>query len=183
MNVPDVDITDLLQQSTSGDAESGNALLARIYDDLRVIARSRLRHERADTMGTTALVHEAWLAMTPRQQANFSSRRHYYAYAATAMRHILVDRARRRAAGKRQVEVSAIPHHLDAPLELIAIDQALARLGELNPRLARVAEMRLFAGLSSDEIGSILDTTARTVERDWLKGRALLAQWLDAADA
>lgn len=183
MDMPGADITDLLRQSTSGDAEAGNALLARIYGDLRVIARARLRHERADTLGTTALVHEAWLAMTPGLQASFRSRRHYYAYAATAMRHVLVDRARRRAAGKRQVEPGAFPQQQDAPLELIAIDQALARLGALNPRLARVAEMRLFAGLSSEEIGSILDTTARTVERDWLKGRVLLAQWLSAADA
>jgi RNA polymerase sigma factor (TIGR02999 family) len=172
------DITGLLKRADSGDAAATDALLARIYADLRLIARARLVHERVDTLGTTGLVHEAWLAMSRQEQACFDSRRHYFAYAAKAMRHILVDRARRRAAGKRQADPDALPHQ-ESPLELIALDQALTRLATLSTRLARVLELRLFAGLSSGEIGALLGCTERTVERDWLKARALLAQWLE----
>lgn len=175
------DITGLLQRAEAGDDTATAALLERIYVDLRLIARARLRSEHADTLGTTALVHEAWLAMARHERASFDSRQHYFAYAATAMRHILVDRARRRSAGKRQVDFDGLPLQHEAPLELIAIDQALTRLADLNPRLARVVELRLFAGLSSDEVGALLGTTARTIERDWLKARALLAQWLGGA--
>ena len=173
------DITGLLKRADAGDDAATDALLERIYADLRQIARARLLHERADTLGTTGLVHEAWLAMSGRDQASFDSRGHYFAYAAKAMRHILVDRARRRAAGKRQVDLDALPYQQEPPLELMALDQALTRLATLSPRLARVLELRLFAGLSSGEIGTLLDCTERTVERDWLKARALLAQWLE----
>ncbi len=175
------DITGLLKRSASGDDTATDALLEHIYADLRLIARARLRNGHADTLGTTALVHEAWLTMARQDQASFDSRQHYFAYAAKAMRHSLIDRARRRAAGKRQVDLDGLPHEQAPPLDLIAIDQALNMLAGLNPRLARVVELRLFAGLSSDEIGTLLGTTARTVDRDWLKARALLAQWLDDA--
>lgn len=181
MNLVAEDITQLLKQSESGDREATGRLLERIYADLRQIARARLRGEHADTLGTTALVHEAWLAMARRQQASFDSRQHYFAYAAKAMRHILIDRARQRAAGKRQPGPDDLPHQHGDSLELIALDQALARLADLSTRLARVVEMRLFAGLSSSEIGTILGLTERSVERDWLKARALLGQWLDAS--
>lgn len=172
------DITELLRRSEAGDPEAGDRLLEQIYADLRRIARARLRNEQADTLGTTALVHEAWLAMARSQQARFRSRRHYFAYAATAMRHILIDRARQRAADKRQpgAEDGVQPH--EDSLELIALDQALDRLAALSPRLARVVELRLFAGLSSHEIGEATGLTERTIERDWLKARALLGEWL-----
>lgn len=175
------DITELLKRSEAGDDGANGRLLERIYADLRQIARARLRHEHAETLGTTALVHEAWLAMARREQASFGSRQHYFAYAAKAMRHILIDRARQRAAGKRQPGFDEQPHPHGDSLELIALDQALTRLAALSPRIARVVELRLFAGLSSGEIGSVLGLTERTIERDWLKGRALLAQWLEAA--
>ena len=181
MDLATDDITQLLQRAESGDSDAAELLLQRIYADLRRIAHARLRHERADTLGTTALVHEAWLAMTPRQQAGFDGRRHYLAYAGKAMRHILIDRARRRGAGKRQADAAAPGMlHTDDSLELLAIDQALSRLSTLSPRLAQVVELRLFAGLSAAETGAMLGVTERTIERDWLKARALLAQWLGA---
>lgn len=181
MNLVADDITELLKRSEAGDSEAASRLLERIYADLRLIARARLRHEHADTIGTTALVHEAWLAMARREQACFNNRQHYFAYAAKAMRHILIDRARQRAAGKRQAGPCADPTHSDdASLDLIAIDQALTRLAALSARLARLVEMRLFAGLSTNEIATVLGLTERTVERDWLKARALLGQWLEA---
>jgi RNA polymerase sigma factor (TIGR02999 family) len=173
------DITELLKRSEAGDGAAAERLLERIYADLRGIARARLRCERADTLDTTALVHEAWLSMARQQQASFDSRRHYFAYAAKAMRHILVDRARQRAAAKRQLPCEATGNEHDGAPDLAVIDQALGRLAALSPRLVRVVELRLFAGLSSSEIARLLGLTERTVERDWLKARALLAQWLD----
>jgi RNA polymerase sigma factor (TIGR02999 family) len=181
VNLATDDITQLLERSQRGDAEASGQLLELIYADLRRIARARLRGERADTLNTTALVHEAWLAMAHRQQASFGDRRHYLAYAGKAMRHILIDRARRRAAGKRQaVPATTSELHADDSFELLAVDEALTRLATLSPRLARLVELRLFAGLSAGEIGNVLGVTERTVERDWLKARALLAQWLGA---
>lgn len=181
MDVVADEITELLKRSEAGDDVATGELLDRIYIDLRKIAQARLRHEHADTLGTTALVHEAWLAMAGREQACFSSRQHYFAYAAKAMRHILIDRARQRAAGKRQPDFHELPHQHEDSLDLIALDQALARLAALSARLARVVELRLFAGLSSGEISRLLGLTERTIERDWLKARALLGQWLEAA--
>jgi RNA polymerase sigma factor (TIGR02999 family) len=182
MNLVVDDITELLKRSEAGDSQAARQLLERIYADLRQIARARLRHEQADTLGTTALVHETWLSMARHQQASFGSRQHYFAYAAKAMRHILIDRARQRAAEKRLPGFNEQqPYQQEDSLDLIALDQALTRLATLSARIARVVELRLFAGLSSGEISSILGLTERTIERDWLKGRALLGQWLEAA--
>jgi RNA polymerase sigma factor (TIGR02999 family) len=174
------DITELLRRSGNGDAEAGERLLERIYADLRRIARARLREDRAQTLGTTELVHEAWLAMAHREQVSFGDRRHYLAYAAKAMRHILVDRARRRTADKRQppAEDTQGLRPGDA-LDLLVVDQALAHLARLGPRLARCVELRVFAGLTNAEIAALLGITERTVERDWLKARVLLGQWLE----
>lgn len=169
-------ITELLQRAQGGDAAAQEQLLPAIYADLRAIAHARLRGERADTLDTTGLVHEAWLAMAARPDTEFASRRHYFAYAAKAMRHVLVDRARRRLAGKRRAD-TALPT-MDGPLEaveLLALDQALQRLGRLDERLLQVVELRLFAGFSSTEIGALLELTERTIERDWAKARALLS--------
>jgi RNA polymerase sigma factor (TIGR02999 family) len=174
------DITALLRQSEAGDRAAGERLLGCIYTDLRRIARARLRGERGETLDTTGLVHEAWLAMDQRAQAGFADRKHYFAYAARAMRHILIDRARQRAADKRQ-PIAAPEDEPIAALDLAMLDQALDRLGALSPRLARVVELRLLAGLTHAEIGAMLAVTERTVERDWLKARALLAQWLEPA--
>ena len=179
MDLATGEITQLLKRSGAGDDAAADQLVERIYADLRRIARARLRNDRADTLGTTALVHEAWLAMARAQQASFDSRRHYFAYAAKAMRHILVDRSRRKSADKRQCDVAALPAAGGDSLELIALDQAMGRLRSINRRLAQVVEMRLFAGMSSGEIGALLGVTERTVERDWLKARALLSHWIE----
>lgn len=172
------DITALLQRADAGDPEATQALLSTIYADLRRIARARLRGEHAETLTTTALVHEAWLSMAHCEHAHFASRQHYFAYAAKAMRHVLVDRARRRMADKRQPVAGQDAAQHDDAVELLAIDQALGRLSALSGRLFRVVELRLFVGLSCAEIGVMLELTERTVERDWRKARALLSQWL-----
>ena len=179
MEVAADDITGLLKRSEAGDDAATARLLERIYADLRHIARARLRGERADTLDTTSLVHEAWLAMARQDQASFDNRQHYFAYAAKAMRHILIDRSRQRAAAKRQPAAGATEEVSEEAQDLVVVDQAMARLAALDPRLARVVQLRLFVGLSLDEIATLLGVARRTVDRDWLKARALLAQWLD----
>jgi RNA polymerase sigma factor (TIGR02999 family) len=174
------EITELLRRSGAGDGEAAARLLDSIYADLRQIARARLRGGRHETLNTTALVHEAWLAMAHRQQVSFESRRHYFAYAAKAMRNILIDRMRQRFADKRQSDPELLIQQDDDSLELVALDQALARLTSLSGRLSQVVELRLIAGLSNSEIAAHLGLNERTVARDWLKARALLGQWLEA---
>lgn len=168
-------ITQLLQRAEDGDAAACDVLLPAIYADLRRIARARLHRDGCRTLGTTELVNEAWLAMAAQTGASFPSRHHYFAYAAKTMRHVLVDRARRRLAGKRQPVLADSPAAACDAVDLLAIDQALHRLAQLSTRLVQVVELRLFVGLSSSEIGALLDVTERTVERDWLKARALLS--------
>ncbi len=134
--------------------------------------------ERAHTLDTTALVHEAWLQLASRGEVSFPDRAHLYAYMSKAMRHILVDHARRRRAQKRQApDLTEEPVGSDI-LDVLAIDEAMTRLAAVDERLARVAELRLFADLSSPEIAEVLGFNARTVERDWLKARTFLSACL-----
>ncbi len=173
----DLPITDILARASAGDAAAIDGLMPRIYATLHRLAHRQRRHEDAHTLQTTALVHEAWLQLANKGAMSFSDRAHLYAYMSQAMRHILVDHARRRRAQKRQAPEVTEPSSPDA-LDVLAIDEAMRQLAALDPRLARVAELRLFGDLSSPEIADILDLTARTVERDWLKARAFLSACL-----
>jgi RNA polymerase sigma factor (TIGR02999 family) len=152
-----------------------------LYAELRNVAGRLLRHE-ADghTLQPTALVHEAWLKLAGEHGLQPTDRQHFLALAARAMRQVLVDSARRRRAGKRgggavnitlSDDVSGVAMPLD---DLIAVDDALTRLAANDERLARVVELRFFAGLSEEEIAAALDVTTRTVQRDWVKARAWL---------
>ena len=174
----DLPITEILARASAGDAAAIDGLIPRIYATLHRLARRQRSGEQAHTLQTTALVHEAWLQLANRGDVSFADRGHLYAYMSQAMRHILVDHARRRRAQKRQapelVEEPAGPDVLD----VLAIDEAMGRLAALDPRLARVAELRLFADLASPEIAEALGVTARTVERDWLKARTFLSACL-----
>lgn len=164
----------------SRDASALEALHPQLYEHLRELARRALAGERAaQTLNTTALVHEAWLGLGA-STAQFESRAHFLGYAATAMRHILVDHARRKSALKRGSD--AVPLDLDAhdvPVEqaaadMLALDVALDRLQALEPRAARVVELRFFGGLSIDETAQTLGVVPRTVVRDWTLARAFL---------
>ena len=164
----------------SRDASAFEALHPQLYEHLRELARRALAGERAaQTLNTTALVHEAWLGLGA-SAAQFESRAHFLGYAATAMRHILVDHARRKSALKRGSD--AVPLDLDAhdvPVEqaaadMLALDVALDRLQALEPRAARVVELRFFGGLSIDETAQTLGVVPRTVVRDWTLARAFL---------
>jgi RNA polymerase sigma factor (TIGR02999 family) len=161
-----------------------------LYEELRSAARRQLsaaRREQAGTptLATTALVNEAYLKLSDQTRAKWRDRPHFLGIAAVAMRHILVDRARARAAAKRgpglrvtlDGDVLSIDEEADVVLE---IDTALDDLERLNPRLSRVVELRFFGGLSEDEAAESLGVHVRTVQRDWVKARALLRQSLEA---
>ncbi|MGN6313386.1 MAG: ECF-type sigma factor [Rhodanobacteraceae bacterium] len=170
-------ITEILSRAASGDASAFDTLIPKIYATLRQLARRQRAREAAHTLETTALVHEAYLQLAKGGTA-FADRAHLYAYMSRVMRHILVDHARRKNAQKRQApEVSAEAQGPEI-LDVLAIDEAMTRLAALDPRLARVAELRLFADLSSPEIAEAVGVNARTVERDWLKARTFLSACL-----
>lgn len=184
---PNPEITALLQAHAAGDAAALEQLLPRVYDELRRIARQRLRRERdAHTLAATELVHEAFLKLMPFPQVDWRSRTHFFAIASRAMRHVLVDYAVRRRATKRGAGVDLLQiDEADAavaqPLEdLIAVSEALTRLERLDARQAQVVECRFFGGLTLDETAEALNTSVATVSRDWTFARAWLHHELSA---
>ncbi|WP_157956473.1 ECF-type sigma factor [Dyella sp. C11] len=175
---PDPQITEVLSRAAGGDAAAFDTLIPRIYATLHRLARRQRAHEAAHTLETTALVHEAYLKLMAQEHMNFPDRAHLYAYMSQVMRHILIDHARRRKAQKRQAPELTAPQDASNIIDVLAIDEALNQLAAANERLARVAELRLFADLSSPDIAEALGVTARTVERDWLKARTFLSACL-----
>ena len=183
----DRDVTGLLQQWQAGDAEAMERLLPLVYNELRRVARARLRDERAGhTLQATALVHEAYLRLIGHRTPTPHNRTHFFAMAARLMREILVDHARRKAARKRGGTATVITLHeaIPAPeiatVDLLALDEALTELHVLDPRLCRVVELKFFAGLNIDEVAHALDVSTATVERDWTVSRAWLHQRLSS---
>ena len=174
------DVTRLLRAVAEGNKEAEAALFDAVYQDLRRIARGALHGDRGHTLQTTALVHEAYVRLTKSGSANFNDRGHFFAVAARAMRHILVDYARARQAEKRggQPPMSlddVVPAAHMAPPELVlAVDEALERLTVLDERQARIVELRFFAGMSVQETAEALGISARTVKREWQIARAWL---------
>lgn len=173
----DLQITEILTRAAGGDAEAINVLIPKVYATLRQLARRQRAGEAAHTLETTALVHEAYLQLAKGSGA-FVDRAHLYAYVSRVMRHILIDHARRKKALKRQTPEITVKQDESEILDVLAIDEAMSRLAVLDPRLARVAELRLFADLSSPEIAEAIGINARTVERDWLKARTFLSACL-----
>ena len=180
-----MDITALLHAHAAGQAGALEQLLPQVYDELRRIARARLRHERADhTLSATEVVHEAFLKLLPLERVDWQNRAHFFAIASRAMRNVLIDHAVRRDAGKRGGGERPVP--LDAvvaeqapaterPLEeLIELAQALARLELIDERQARVVECRFFGGLNLEETAEALAISQATVSRDWTFARAWL---------
>jgi RNA polymerase sigma factor (TIGR02999 family) len=177
--------TDVLEQLRGG-RESLDRLIVVLYDELREIAhRHRAARGDAETIATTALVHEAYLKLVDQSSARWNDRAHFLSLAAIAMRHILVDRARARMSDKRGGgrEPVTIDEEVVAsdgqPEALLQIDDALDRLARIDPRLARVVECRFFGGMTNDEVAEALGVTSRTVERDWIKARMLLRDALE----
>lgn len=182
-------ITDrLLELRDGGDAAMGR-LFPLVYDQLRAVAHNALRGERTDhTLATTDLVHEAYLKLVDQTRVQWADRKHFFAVASQAMRRILVDYARRHGAAKRggnrppvTLDESAMSVD-DRADTLVALDEALGRLSELDERLARVVECRFFGGLTEDETAEVLGVTARTVRRDWVKAKGWLYRELGGGD-
>jgi RNA polymerase sigma factor (TIGR02999 family) len=177
--------TQLLRAWSSGDQGALKKLTPRVYQELRRIAGHCMRNERAGrTIQTTALVHEAYLKLIDVTNVDWQHRAHFFAVSAQIMRHILVDRARRRVAAKRggkapRVNPDEVPDLSSARAsELIALDDALNALEKVDPRKARVIEMRFFVGLSVEETAEVLKVSSDTVMRDWRLARAWLLRVL-----
>ena len=176
----DRDITQLLAALRAGDGDALDVLVPLVYEELREMAHRHLARRPRGSLNTTAIVHEAYLRFAKRNGVSPNDRVHFFAISARAMRQILIDHARRHLAGKRgggvthevlderQIAVEA------RAAELVDLDQALEKLGSLDERLARVVELRFFAGLSVEEAAEALDVAPRTVKRDWQKARAFL---------
>jgi len=173
--------TQLLRAWAGGDEQALDRLTPRVYEELRRIAGHLMRGERpGKTIQTTALVHEAYLRLVDIHNVDWQHRAHFFAISAQVMRHILLDRARRSSAAKRGGELERINLEEGAELgadrarELIALDDALNAMAKMDPRKARVVEMRFFAGLSVEETAEVLKVSADTVVRDWKLARAWL---------
>lgn len=184
-------ITGLLRAAAGGRRAALDELLPLVYDDLRGMARARLRREPVGhTLETAGLVHEAWLRLIDQHRVDWQDRRHFFAVASEAMRRILVDHARQRRAGKRggglvHLPLEAVEHLVGASHRtgnaddaLVALDDALTRLAAFNPEGARVVEQRFFAGLTALEVAEAAGTSERTVRRSWTAAKAWLRREL-----
>jgi RNA polymerase sigma factor (TIGR02999 family) len=189
-------VTELLRAWGAGDAFAREALVPLVYEELRRQARQALGREGAGhTLQATALVHEAWLRLCDQHDARWESRAQFFAIAAQVMRRVLVDHARTRRALKRgggAVQVSlgdaestaalgagSADGRLDA-IDVLALDDALARLAALDPQKARLVDLRYFAGLSIPEVAAVLGVSLATVGREWAIARMWLRRELEA---
>lgn len=179
--MPQNRITQLLQRWSEGDQEAADEILPLVYGELRRIAESHFRRERpGHTLQATVLVHEAWLTLAEEQGLSWQSRTQFYGVAAHLIRRILVDHARKhnrfkRGGGARHVPLEeAMEVAVGQPPELLDLDEALERLAALDPRKAKVVELRFFAGLSVEETAEVLDVSVKTVGREWRRARAWL---------
>jgi RNA polymerase sigma factor (TIGR02999 family) len=176
------ELTTLLESARQGDQKAAGLAFSMLYEDLRRLAAARLRPHRTMTLlGTTSLVHEAFLKIVGADSLPVESRHHFFAYASRVMRSVIVDYARARSAERRggDSEHVVLDTHLSDQIaapenDALRVHEALEVLQKAEPRLAQVAEMRFFGGLSEPEIAEALGLSERTVRRDWEKARLLL---------
>lgn len=182
------DVTLLLRLAHGGDGRAFEAVFTSVYDELRRLA-ARVRGRNApDTLGATALVHEAWLKLAPASAHDWAGRQHFFRVAARAMRQVLVDAARERLAGKRGGGAVGVPLDdvvdlVESPVRddtLLALDEALERMAAIDERQARVVELRWFAGFTAEDTAEALGISVPTVQRDWRAARAWLTVQLQA---
>jgi len=175
------DTTELLRAWADGDSEALRELTPRVYRELRKMAAHLLNNERPGyTLQSSDLVHEVYLRLVNAREVDWQHRAHFFAVSATLMRRILLDRARRRVAAKRGGK--AQPLDLDDTIdiaqvqarEVVALDEALNTLAEVDPRKARIVELRFFGGLSVKETAEVIKVSSDTVMRDWKLARAWL---------
>lgn len=182
------DITGWLDAAREGDRDALDRVLATLYQELHTMARRQLAGQHGQTLDATALVHEAYLKLIGRREAKFDDRAHFFAYAASAMRSVVVDYARQRLAQKRGGDlhrVTDLPEEIEGGLRLdedmLGLDTALTQLSAVDERLAQVVELRYFAGLSELEIAALLKRSERSIRRDWQKAKMFLLASLQEA--
>ena len=175
------EVSQLLVEWRNGDQQALDRLMPLVYDELRRIAGRYMKRERPEhTLQTTALVNEAYLRMVDQNGVDWQNRAHFFAVAASVMRHLLVDHARargrvRRGADPQQVsldEAALISEQKGE--EMLALDEALTKLGEIDPRKVKIVELRYFSGLSAKDTADALNVSEITVKREWLKAKAWL---------
>jgi RNA polymerase sigma factor (TIGR02999 family) len=192
---PGISMSDPRDTSSEIDSEIGDApelaavdkAFAEVYDELRKLARSELRRGQGNTLYTTELVHEAYLKVSRKEKLTFENEVKFFKYAAVAMRHILVDRASRRARVKLGGDLSRVDFsHPDVeqvandPDLALQLEAALRELEKKDSRAASVVELHYFAGLSLERVGELLGVVTRTVDRDWLYARAFLEAYISS---
>lgn len=182
-------ITALLSRWSDGDSTVFPDLITFAYDDLKAIAHRRLMVGASDDLATTALVHEAYLKLAGSRGGHWEGRAHFYAFAARAMRHILIDHARREHATRRggnavriPLEEGAVEATDSGTADVLGVEETLQRLASVQPRMAKVVELRFFGGLTVAEVAEVLDTSPRTVEREWTRAKAYLLEALGRDD-
>ena len=183
----DKPITQLLSEIKSGRQEVLSELLPLVYDELRRLANSYLRRERDNhTLQPTALVHEAYLRLVGQNTIEWQNRAHFFGIAARLMREILIEYARGRNRQKRGGELKtqialddAVSFQGEKQVDVIAVDEALAKLEKLDQRQARIVEMKFFGGLTIEEIAEVLDVSPTTVKREWATAKLLLYKMLN----
>jgi RNA polymerase sigma-70 factor (ECF subfamily) len=181
------EVTRLLAELRLGGRDSLDRLIGLVYRELRRIAGRQMQGERAGhTLQPTALVHEAFLRLVGQSPADWRNRAQFFGVAAQLMRRLLVDHARRRGAAKRGTPVTLNEEMLQQGPgasqieEILAVDEVLARLADLNPRQARVVELRYFGGLSVEETAEVMGIAARTVKLDWAMAKGWMKSQLSA---
>jgi RNA polymerase sigma factor (TIGR02999 family) len=181
-------VTALLARWSGGDASAREALIPIVYDELRRLARRCLAGQDHHTLQSTALVHEAYLRLVGQSSLRAESRSHFLAIAARLMREILVDRARARGAAKRGAscvtlafdEAVALPEK--PQVDLVALDDALKSLTELDPRQSQIVDLRFFGGLSIEETSHVLELSPATIKREWATARLWLQRELSRSE-
>jgi RNA polymerase sigma factor (TIGR02999 family) len=187
MDSPNHAVTQLLVELGPNNPDAAERLMPILYEEMRRMAGAYMRAERmGHTLQPTALVHEAFLRLVDQRRVNWQNRAHFLAVAARTMRRILVDHARRQAAGKRDGGARVTLHEeLAAPdadqVDLLALEEALARLQALDERAFRVVELRFYGGLEVEEVALVLDISEATVKRDWHFAKAWLSRELSTA--
>ena len=180
-------ITKFLNEIKSGNKEALAELLPLVYDELRRLAGRHFKNERSNhTLQPTALVHEAYLRLTRQNEIEWQDRAHFFGIAARLMREILIEYARARHRQKRggndrtQIALDdAVSFNNQAQLDIIAVDEALTKLEQLDERQARIVEMKFFGGLQVEEIAEALNISPATVKRDWSSAKLLLSRMLN----
>jgi RNA polymerase sigma factor (TIGR02999 family) len=181
------EITRILQSLECGDAKAVDELLPLVYEELRKLAAHKMSLQPpGQTLQATALVHEAYLRLLGKEEKRWENRRHFFSAAAEAMRHILIDRARRRLRVRHGEQAEKVPLdgiEIAAPAReeiVLQLDEALEKLAQISPEQAEIVKLRFFAGFTEPEIADVLNLSERSVQRQWSYAKAWLFERIEA---